>query len=139
MASLAIDLLRRERRRLLQERAPEGVQRGVDGLAAGQHGIGRRADRAALSVRTTASYDLSLPLRNCASRVARPSTSASTPVAAGSSVPVWPMRRSASARRTRATTSCDVGPAGLSTTNRPSINRDFDFLDEGLLQRVDCA
>ena len=30
--------------------------------------------------------------RNCASRVARPTTSGSTPVASGSSVPVWPMR-----------------------------------------------
>ena len=32
------------------------------------------------------------PARNCARRVARPTTSGSTPVANGSSVPVWPIR-----------------------------------------------
>src|SRR5579871_144997 len=89
--------------------------------------------------RTSASYDLSLPERNRASRVARPTTSGSTPVASGSSVPVWPIRRSRSARRTRATTSCDVGPTGLSMTSRPSINGALDLLDEDLLQRVDTA
>src|SRR5580765_2593800 len=89
--------------------------------------------------RMTASYDLSLPLRNCARRVARPTTSGRTPVAAGSSVPVWPTRRSRRARRTRATTSCEVGPDGLSTTNRPSIDGFFDLLDERLLQLVDRA
>src|ERR1051326_3487622 len=41
-----------------------------------------------------ASYSLSSLLRNCASRVALPSSNTSTPVANGSSVPVWPMRRS---------------------------------------------
>src|SRR5690348_15457222 len=63
------------------------------------------------------------------------------PLAAGSSVPVWPTRRSPSARRTLATTSCEVGPTGLSTTNRPSIygDRVFDLLDEHLLKRVDAA
>src|SRR2546428_9925061 len=49
------------------------------------------------------------------------------------------MRRSPSARRTRATTSCDVGPAGLSTTSRPSIDGFLNLFDEGLLQRVDGA
>src|SRR5207249_11434318 len=60
-------------------------------------------------------------LRNRASRVARPRTSGSTPLAAGSSVPVWPMRGSPSTRRRHATTSCDVGPAGLSMTSKPSM------------------
>ena len=71
--------------------------------------------------RTSASYVLSAPLRNRDSRVARPSTSGSTPLAAGSSVPVCPIRRSRRARRARATTSWELGPAGLSTTSRPSI------------------
>ncbi len=70
--------------------------------------------------RTPASYSLSVALRNEASRVARPITRGRTPVASGSSVPVWPMRLRPSARRTRATTSCDVGPAGLSMTRTPS-------------------
>src|SRR5262245_38017802 len=47
------------------------------------------------------------------------------------------MRRSFRTPRMRATTSCDVGPAGLSMTNRPSIDGRFDLLDERLLQRVD--
>src|SRR5262245_9848742 len=76
---------------------------------------------------------------NRARRVARPTTSGSTPLAFGSSVPVWPIRRSRSTRRMRATTSCEVGPVGLSTTNRPSIDGAFDLLDEHLLQRVDRA
>src|SRR5687768_12500050 len=42
-----------------------------------------------------------------------------TPVANGSRVPVWPALRTPSARRTRSTTSCEVGPAGLSTTMTP--------------------
>src|SRR6185503_6900239 len=49
------------------------------------------------------------------------------------------MRRSPSARRTRATTSCEVGPTGLSRTRTPSINRPFHFLDEQLLQRIDAT
>src|SRR5436309_514026 len=43
----------------------------------------------------------------------------STPVANGSRVPVWPTRRRSRARRTRSTTSWEVGPAGLSTTSTP--------------------
>src|SRR5262245_37518529 len=66
-------------------------------------------------------------------------TSGSTPVAAGSSVPVWPTRRSPRTLRIRATMSCEVGPAGLSTTSNPSIDRLLDFFDEELLQRVDGA
>src|SRR5580765_4565353 len=49
------------------------------------------------------------------------------------------MRRSPSARRTRATTSCELGPAGLSTMSRPSIDGFFNLFDEGLLQRDDLT
>src|SRR3954468_3219059 len=62
-----------------------------------------------------------------------------TPVARGSSVPVWPMRFSRRTRRMRATTSCEVGPDGLSTTSRPSIDGALEFLDERLLQLFDRA
>ena len=40
-------------------------------------------------------------------------------MANGSNVPVWPTARVASTRRTRWTTSCDVSPAGLSTSTAP--------------------
>src|SRR5262249_41113916 len=53
------------------------------------------------------------------SRVPRPTRTTSNPVANGSSVPVWPTRRARTARRTTDTTSCDVTPAGLSTSNTP--------------------
>src|SRR5207248_7093913 len=36
-------------------------------------------------------------------------------------------------------TSWEVGPAGLSTTSRPSIDRPLDLGDEEFLQRVDGA
>src|SRR6266536_4558802 len=42
-----------------------------------------------------------------------------TPVAIGSRVPPWPTRRVRASRRTRATTSWEVIPAGLSTTTSP--------------------
>ena len=57
--------------------------------------------------------------RYCCSRVALPTHSTRSPVAAGSRVPVWPMRRSRRARRAACTTSCEVGPAGLSTSRSP--------------------
>ena len=40
-------------------------------------------------------------------------------MANGSSVPVWPTARVPSTRRTRCTTSCEVSPAGLSTSTAP--------------------
>src|ERR1700753_3082176 len=43
----------------------------------------------------------------------------SPPVAIGSSFPAWPPRRVRARRRTRATTSCEVMPPGLSTMTRP--------------------
>src|SRR5215211_127982 len=68
---------------------------------------------------------------NAASRVARPTTSGNTPVASGSSVPVWPIRSMPSARRTTATTSCEVGPAGLSMTRTPSLGTRHPALPVG--------
>src|SRR5579863_10010043 len=53
-------------------------------------------------------------------RVARPTMISSSPVANGSSVPAWPVLTPPSARRTEATTSCEVTPAGLSISSTPS-------------------
>src|SRR5512146_2936291 len=53
------------------------------------------------------------------SRVPRPRRTTRRPVANGSSVPAWPTRLMPVARRTCDTTSCDVMPAGLSTSRRP--------------------
>ena len=53
-------------------------------------------------------------------RVPWPRKTGSTPEANGSSVPPCPTRFVAARRRTRATTSCEVGPAGLATTRMPS-------------------
>src|SRR3972149_321231 len=47
------------------------------------------------------------------SLVARPRATTSSPVAIGSSVPAWPMRRMAKRRRQRAPTSCDVHPPAM--------------------------
>src|SRR5438552_1723311 len=52
-------------------------------------------------------------------RVPRPTRTTSNPVANGSSVPACPTRCDPTTRRTIATTSCDVTPGGLSTSNRP--------------------
>src|SRR2546429_8518731 len=59
-------------------------------------------------------------MRYSAIRVARPKHNTSTPVAAGSSVPVWPTLGIPSSVRARATTSWDVHPAGLLMTSTPS-------------------
>src|SRR3954470_1294180 len=74
-----------------------------------------------------------------ARRVARPMTSGRTPLAIGSRVPVWPTRRSPRTRRTQATMSWEVGPGGLSTMSRPSIDRFLDLLEEQLLEGIDGA
>src|SRR4051812_49053728 len=67
------------------------------------------------------SYCLSASSRNCASFVASPRQIGNTPDAAGSSVPPCPTRRAPAARRTRLTTSNDVGPIGLSITSTASM------------------
>ncbi len=69
--------------------------------------------------RTVASYDLSAAVTKDSRRVAWPMPTTSTPVAIGSRVPAWPTLRVPARRRMRATTSCDVQPAGLSTTTNP--------------------
>src|SRR5471030_716613 len=70
--------------------------------------------------RMVASYALSVSARCPSRRVALPMPSTRTPVAIGSRVPAWPTRRVLASDLVRATTSCDVQPAGLSTTTRPS-------------------
>src|SRR5271167_3629788 len=52
--------------------------------------------------------------------VARPTSTSSSPVANGSSVPAWPVFTPPSARRTAATTLCELMPAGLSSSSTPS-------------------
>src|SRR4051812_39661240 len=69
--------------------------------------------------RTVASYAFSVSIRWPSRRVARSMPSTSTPVAIGSSVPAWPTLRVPASRRIRETTSCEVIPAGLSTTTSP--------------------
>src|SRR5579884_3725975 len=73
--------------------------------------------------RNSTRYSLSASVRNSLRRVAWPRQQTSTPAAPGSSVPVWPTRRSPLSRRTTSTTSCDVIPGGLSTQSTPSIGR----------------
>src|SRR5947209_8731382 len=54
------------------------------------------------------------------SRVAAPTHSTSTPVASGSSVPVWPTRvPRGNQRRARSTAPREVRPEGLSRTSKP--------------------
>src|SRR5438445_473124 len=69
--------------------------------------------------RTVARYSFSWSTRYGVSLVASPTSTGSTPVASGSSVPAWPIRRSPRRRRTIATTSNDVAGAPLSTTRIP--------------------
>ena len=66
-------------------------------------------------------YSFSVSARWPSSRVAFSTPTTSTPVAIGSSVPACPTRRVPASRRTRATTSCEVRPAGLSTMSRPLV------------------
>src|SRR4051812_12107132 len=54
------------------------------------------------------------------SRVPRPSRMINRPEALGSSVPACPTFLMPKCRRIRSTTSCEVGPIGLSTNNAPS-------------------
>src|SRR5262249_218292 len=63
-------------------------------------------------------YRLSRPTRYCASRVEAPRRTSRSPVANGSSVPVWPARAPVRFRNSR-TIANDEGPAGLSTSTIP--------------------
>src|SRR5262245_16177684 len=78
-----------------------------------------------------------------ARRVARPRSTGSTPVANGSSVPAWPTRRWPARRRTRATTSCEVQPLGLSMLRMPTssgaaVTRAFPLLFDAAHQAHDA-
>src|ERR1043165_526750 len=65
-------------------------------------------------------YTLSSDIIFSESFVARPMTTMSKPVAPGSSVPQCPAFLIWKWRRMLSTTSCEVGPAGLSTRSAPS-------------------
>ena len=69
--------------------------------------------------RRPARYSFSPSLANSTARVARPTNTGSTPVAMGSRVPAWPMRRSPSTRRSFAHTSILVQSWGLSMIKIP--------------------
>src|SRR6516165_9834666 len=67
-----------------------------------------------------ARYSFSVRARCPSSRVALPTPTTRTPVASGSSVPAWPTRLVPVRRRSFATTSWEVHPAGLSMMSSPS-------------------
>src|SRR5215468_4450751 len=67
-----------------------------------------------------ARYSFSVRARCPSSRVALPTPTTSTPVASGSSVPACPTRLVPVRRRSFATTSWEVHPAGLSMMSSPS-------------------
>src|SRR5215472_9448454 len=69
-----------------------------------------------------ARYSFSVRARCPSSRVAFPTPTTRTPVASGSSVPAWPTRLVPVRRRSFATTSCEVHPAGLSMMSSPSAD-----------------
>src|SRR2546423_3821575 len=76
---------------------------------------------------------------NVASRVARPNSSTSRPVANGSRVPRCPMLRSPYMRRTCWTTSCDVIPGGLSTSSSPSTTAEGSSLRSVVFPATRCG
>ncbi len=123
-----VDLDGRHHRRHLQDLTGQRVGRGlrlleghcchvVGGhhLAGGVEGGGLDAEHDLARRRTWAAS-----LRKRSRRVARPTPSSSTPVASGSSVPECPILLLCRMPRALATTSCEVHPASLSTTARPS-------------------
>ena len=67
----------------------------------------------------TVQYVFSSVSKKRANWVASPRQSTKTPLASGSSVPVWPTARIPRMRRTATTTSCDVMPRGLSRLRIP--------------------
>ena len=125
----AADLDGRVRRRPLELLAEEARQRGHDAPPASGAGAvdrrqlavevvrrGRRAEAHRRAIRLVVARGGTRPAAS-----PQPRNSGSTPEANGSSVPPCPIRRVCARRRTSATTSCDVGPAGLATTRTPSI------------------
>ena len=139
VAALAVDLLRRVRRRLLQKRAAERVERAIDRRRATAAGPDTRA-RPARPARRRCRWRNRAgrrPRTTCRSRsgTARAASRGRARAAARRSPPDRACRygrcaarraRAARARRRRARS----GPAGLSTTSRPSIDRVLDLLDE---------
>src|SRR5258707_1054118 len=81
--------------------------------------------------RTTASYSFSPSEMKLAILVASPMQMGRTPVAVGSSVPVWPQRLVLKSPFTRRTTWKLVGPLGLSTTTTPERSAKKRLLDLG--------
>ena len=126
----AADLDRRVRRAACWSCSPrKPVERGLERRRAWAPGrrpaSARRRDRPSSTSRrstTVARYDLSSrEVVLDEPRGAARGTAAARREANGSSVPPCPIRRVWARRRTSATTSCDVGPAGLATTRTPSI------------------
>src|SRR4051812_12351359 len=79
--------------------------------------------------RPTGSCSFSPSLTKVATLVASRMQMARTPVAVGSSVPVWPQRLVLNRPFTRRTTSKLVGPLGLSTTTTPERSLTERLLD----------
>ena len=130
LASLAIDLLRRIGRRLLQERSAERIQR--DGRSRRRDGIARRhapplrarpAHRMYRSRPQAGSRRVALVAGAEEPREASRAAEHERQQAAGEWIERAGVadRGSPSTRRTRATMSCEVGPTGLSTRSRPSM------------------
>src|SRR5689334_20163286 len=76
-----------------------------------------------------ASYSFSRSDKKRTRRVAFPMQQINTPVANGSRVPACPTLLVPAARLTRATTSCDVMPSGLSMIKQPKEG--ISFVEEG--------
>src|SRR5205809_187005 len=81
------------------------------------------------------SYTLSADINLSESLVARPSTMMSRPVALGSSVPQWPTFLISKRRRMAPTTSCEVGPTGLSISSAPSSGSNSCMASTGGVER----
>ena len=120
--TLAVDLDRRGHRHLLRDACRRtAAARHAASSSVGAHRRRRRARRCRSPVSISApkaiahAYSLGRSTKKRASLVALPTRTMSRPVANGSSVPAWPtfLTSGRSARRTRATTSCEVQPLGL--------------------------
>src|SRR5688572_12816287 len=78
-------------------------------------------------------------MRYACRRVALPTQRTSRPVASGSSVPVWPAFFTFARRRKRSTTSCEVMPVFLSTSNTPSTLFLISIAAENTSAFLECA